>query len=109
MYGVLKAGCSYMFMLDSFPEARLQYMAEISRAAAILYDDPKQNLLNADLPCDTFELPEGECDSYEDRPVKDNDLVNVLFTSGSTGKPKGVMLRHRSISNLYSQMKYRII
>ncbi|MBQ1217706.1 MAG: amino acid adenylation domain-containing protein [Clostridia bacterium] len=105
MYGVLKAGCSYMFMLDSFPEARLQYMAEISRAAAILYDDPKQNLLNADLPCDTFELPEGECDSYEDRPVKDNDLVNVLFTSGSTGKPKGVMLRHRSISNLYSQMK----
>lgn len=105
MYGVLKAGCSYMFMLDSFPEARLQYMAEISCAAAILYDDPKQNLLNAGLPCDVYELPDGESDSYEDRPVSDSDLVNILFTSGSTGKPKGVMLRHRSVSNLYSQMK----
>jgi len=40
-----------------------------------------------------------------DRPVRGDQLVNVLFTSGSTGKPKGVMLRHRSISNLYSQMK----
>ena len=26
MYGVLKAGCAYMFVLDSFPKARINYM-----------------------------------------------------------------------------------
>ncbi|MBQ2404979.1 MAG: AMP-binding protein, partial [Lachnospiraceae bacterium] len=38
-------------------------------------------------------------------PIGRDQTANVLFTSGSTGKPKGVMLRHRSLSNLYSQMK----
>lgn len=105
MYGVLKAGCAYMFMLESFPEARLRYMLEISDAGMLLYDSLPEGLLEGGTPCPAFTLPEGECDSYADRPVSDEMLANVLFTSGSTGKPKGVMLRHRSVSNLTAQMK----
>ncbi len=104
MYGVLKAGCAYMFMLESFPEARLRYMLEISDAGMLLYDSLPEALL-ADTPCPAFQLPAGECESYDDRAVSDDMLANVLFTSGSTGKPKGVMLRHRSVSNLTAQMK----
>lgn len=105
MYGVLKAGCAYMFMLESFPASRLQYMLEISNAAILLYDQAPEELLNGSLPCEACLLPEGEADHYTDRPVSDDCLANVLFTSGSTGQPKGVMLRHRSVSNLYAQMK----
>ena len=110
MYGILKAGCAYVFMLPEFPAARLQYMLQASQAALLLYDRKAANLMPEDFLnsvdyCKTALLPKGEVSRYVDRPIKNDSLVNVLFTSGSTGKPKGVMLRHRSISNLYSQMK----
>ncbi|MBQ3065918.1 MAG: amino acid adenylation domain-containing protein, partial [Clostridia bacterium] len=105
MYGILKAGCAYMFMLESFPLSRKTYMLEISNAAILLCDTASDPLLQEKLPCETYPLPVGACDSYDDRLVSDDDLVNVLFTSGSTGRPKGVMLSHRSVSNLCAQMK----
>jgi len=88
----------------------LRYMLEISGAGLLLYDENTQkalpeSFLQGELPCEACMIPEGEAEYYQDRPVEDDRLVNVLFTSGSTGKPKGVMLRHRSISNLYAQMK----
>ncbi|MBO5778441.1 MAG: amino acid adenylation domain-containing protein [Clostridia bacterium] len=105
MYGVLKAGCAYMFMLESFPAARMQYMLEISDAAMLLYDEVPSVVSNNLAPCQASALPTGKLDGYRDRPVAPDGLTNILFTSGSTGNPKGVMLRHRSVSNLFAQMK----
>ena len=110
MYGVLKAGGAYVCMLPDFPIARIQYMLEISQAAVMLYDGKAKEMLpaefeNGQLSCPTARMPEGEVDSYTDRPVTGEHLANVLFTSGSTGKPKGVMLRHRGVSNMYTQVK----
>ena len=53
-----------------------------------------------------------DADAFEENPqetyvqVTGEDLIHVLFTSGSTGRPKGVMIRHRSVSNLYQDMKH---
>ena len=110
MYGVIKAGCAYMFMLDSFPASRIEYMLSISDAKLLLYDEKSAQRLpkafvEGELPCKACSVPMGEAEKYTDRTVNDDDLVNILFTSGSTGMPKGIMLCHRSISNLYSQMK----
>lgn len=109
MYGVLKAGCAYVFMLPDFPTARIQYMLETSKAGIMLYDKKARESMPADLakqlPCSMALLPEGEADSYMDRPIVGDQLANVLFTSGSTGKPKGVMLKHRGVSNMYTQVK----
>ena len=109
MYAVLKVGCAYVFMMPSFPEARLTYMREVSNARILLYDAGASRQISAHTLSGTSVgahlLPEGEADAIPGINVSDGQLVNVLFTSGSTGKPKGVMLRHRSISNLYSQMK----
>ena len=38
MLGILKAGCAYVPVLSSFPEARLRYMLEISGAQLLLCD-----------------------------------------------------------------------
>ncbi len=105
MLGVLKAGCSYMFLVPSLPQARMLSMLTLADAAVLVHDGSLPPF-TGDVPaCPLMELPEGECESYADRPVGPDSLVNVLFTSGSTGQPKGVMLRHRSVSNLTSQMK----
>ncbi len=110
MYAVLKAGGAYVFMLPTFPAARLEYMLEVSEVKVLLYDaeagkQMPENFIGNIPACPAYLLPEGEKEEYTDRPVSGNHLANVLFTSGSTGKPKGVMLRHRSVSNLYTQMK----
>ena len=109
MYAVLKVGCAYVFALPTFPEARLRYMMEVSNAPIVLYDEAAEKQMPANAFSETsvcaYLLPEGEDDAISGNNTTTDQLVNVLFTSGSTGKPKGVMLRHRSVSNLYSQMK----
>ena len=105
MFGILKAGCAYVPMLPSFPEARLVYMLETSGAVCVLCDEEALRCLPGQLPCRKLLASERTEEQFTDAPVSSEDLVNVLFTSGSTGKPKGVMLRHRSISNLYGQMR----
>jgi len=109
MYGVLKCGCAYVFMLPTFPAARLSYMLEISGAGLLLCDkkaaEQMPENVTGEISCQQYFLPEGEAQEYEDRPIRGDQLANVLFTSGSTGKPKGVMLRHRAVSNLCTQVK----
>ena len=110
MYGVLKAGGSFTFTLPSFPASRLHYMLQTACSAMMLCDEPARVQLPEDfwqegLPCPVHTIPAGEQDQFDDRPVNQENLANILFTSGSTGQPKGVMLRHRAVANLYLQVK----
>lgn len=106
MYGVLKSGCAYTFIKDSFPEARLRYMLETSGARCVIVGDGMtlgEGVVEG-LDCPVLNLPEGVSVDARGESTTDS-IVNILFTSGSTGRPKGVMLRHRSVANLYGQMK----
>lgn len=107
---ILKAGGAYLPIDPEYPEDRISYMIQDSKAEIlltnkfidkkvkcskiididlnnILYDNNKENLKNISKP---------------------SDLSYIIYTSGSTGKPKGVMLTQQNYSNFYTAMLNRI-
>ena len=102
--GVLKAGAGYLPLDPHYPNDRLHFMCEDSRASFLL----RQPGLAPSLAAGTPELalhaeqpvllvgdatrPERNCDG--------DSLVYAIYTSGSTGKPKGVAMIHRALDNL---------
>jgi natural product biosynthesis luciferase-like monooxygenase protein len=111
--GVLKAGGAYVPLDPTYPEDRIAYMIEDSKASVVLTHsaaDPALPPIDAqivDLGRDASsiascspERPHTEC-----RP---ENLAYVIYTSGSTGKPKGVMVEHRNAVNFFVGMDERV-
>ncbi len=105
MLGVLKTGFIYVPLDPSYPEKRLSYMVEHSKAGVIVTNnfnfdfakriveqiDREIEILNIDL-LDKEILVEDL-----DTPIFEDEVAYILYTSGSTGKPKGVMQSHKNI------------
>lgn len=114
LLGILKAGLAYVPIDPDYPENRIRYMLEDSKAELILtHTDLKESLLldSGKKFSQVLCLDEGNFLICPDNnpPKKDrpNDLAYVIYTSGSTGKPKGVMIENHSLSNFLQDMKKR--
>ncbi|MCK4762979.1 MAG: amino acid adenylation domain-containing protein [Candidatus Aminicenantes bacterium] len=102
---VLKAGGAYLPIEPGYPEDRISYMLEDSRAALLLtsrrlYEIGLEERCGKPLAIETVFLEDpyiGKCLPPE--AVAPTDLAYVIYTSGTTGKPKGVMVEHRSVVN----------
>ena len=101
--GILKAGGAYVPLDPAYPEDRLKYMLEDSRAPLVL----AHGHLIQKLPVDENKvlLLDGFRELIE--PVAALDLrvgplapIYVMYTSGSTGKPKGIEVVHRNVIRL---------
>ncbi len=104
---VHKAGGAYLPISPEYPDDRILYMLEDSKAVVLL-----TNLAFGSKAGDGIKkiFVEDAC-IYEDGAHKQqviskpNDLAYVIYTSGSTGKPKGAMIEHYSLVNRLNWMQ----
>ncbi|MDI5941611.1 non-ribosomal peptide synthetase, partial [Micromonospora sp. DH15] len=85
-----------------YPQERLEFMVDDSRAAAVLTRAGLRARLGA-VACPVVEV---EGDEWRAAPavdpgcpVADEEVCHIAYTSGSTGKPKAVLLRHGPLRN----------
>ncbi len=106
---VWKAGGGYVPVDPGYPEERLSYMFDDSRAAVIITTET----LLPDLPESRAAVLCVDLDKLHSAPAppaiprNPNSLAYMIYTSGSTGKPKGVCCGHSGVINLFSDFQKR--
>jgi len=102
LLAVLKAGAACLPLDPKYPQERLAYMVEDSRAKVLIADArsgqrfPEAEVIS--LPQDWKEIGAENSDNL-DIDLHAENLAYVIYTSGSTGKPRGVQLTHRGLVN----------
>ncbi|WP_031431291.1 non-ribosomal peptide synthetase [Methylomicrobium agile] len=101
LLAALKAGAAYVPLDPSYPEGRLEFMADDAGIEILL----TQNALTGKFSHRNIKMlcldEEGATESRK-YPVS-QDLLSpdntayIIYTSGSTGQPKGVMVSHRNL------------
>lgn len=98
---ILKAEGAYLPIDPDYPEERIMYMLQDSRAALLLTQTAL--LHRVSYSGEVIDLLEETNYSYNGSNLgldsSSKDLAYVIYTSGSTGKPKGVMIEHESLHN----------
>ncbi len=107
LFGLLKAGASYVPLDANHPAERIAYItsdADAFRVVAHLRHVDK--LSQCDAKVIVLENAREDVATFSDAPLTEADrpqptekICYVLYTSGTTGKPKGVAVAHPSICN----------
>jgi amino acid adenylation domain-containing protein len=112
LLGVLKAGGAYVPLDPEYPEGRLAFMLEDTRATIVITHTGVRDRIPSgyqgrliDLQQDWREISSQNTDKPEVEVGEDN-LAYVIYTSGSTGKPKGVCVPHRGVMRLIKCKDY---
>ncbi|HLP59258.1 MAG TPA: amino acid adenylation domain-containing protein, partial [Candidatus Deferrimicrobium sp.] len=93
---ILKSGGAYLPIDPNYPQERIQYMLQDSKAEIIV---------NSEFLIDVPQAPFLHHSSFI---IHHSNLAYIIYTSGTTGRPKGVMVRHRNLANLVSGLKRTI-
>jgi amino acid adenylation domain-containing protein len=114
LYGILKAGGTYVPLDPTYPPERLAFMLEDAEVRVLLTQEKllpifQQNIsINAEttLLCLDRDWPQIALETTVTpaRQATPTHLAYVIYTSGSTGKPKGVQICHQSVVNFLDSM-----
>lgn len=111
--GILKAGGAFLPIDPEYPDERISYILEDSRAEFILMPrelakerGPLLKKLSAKVLILEELLAEGGNTANPRVEIRPENLCYCIYTSGSTGKPKGVMIEHRNLVNYVNDNPY---
>jgi len=107
--GILKAGCAWVPLDPSYPEDRLRYMLEDTRAPLVLtlgrVLESSAYLRAADRAILCLDEIAAASPSPLPPPADDPErTAYVVYTSGSTGRPKGVLGSHAALLSRFEWM-----
>ncbi len=118
IFGILKAGATFILLENSLKAQKLNYILEDAESNILITHKTKTTIvdqacndLNMDAiiqvgrtDSDAHRLPWPDLESRQNRSeqidlprIIDIDLAAIIYTSGSTGSPKGVMSTHHNM------------
>ncbi len=101
IFGILKAGGTYLPIDPDYPQERITYILKDGRASFLITDIVNSNLAPND--CEVMNIKKMNLKIYsktkDELLSKPNENAYIIYTSGSTGNPKGVIVGHRSLVN----------
>jgi tyrocidine synthetase-3 len=108
--GILKAGGAYLPIDPEYPEDRIDYMLEDSKAHILLTESTSCEKVK--FQGEKIDLTDEKISWQSSQNLENingaEDLAYVIYTSGSTGKPKGVMIEHRQVVNFIEGISKRL-
>jgi amino acid adenylation domain-containing protein len=96
LYGVMRAGASYVPIDPLSPPARAAAVIDDAGCAALVGDRRRIESAEPAAPVLDIDADLNAIDGLHAPSAAGSDLAYILYTSGSTGRPKGVMLTHRN-------------
>lgn len=93
---IFRAGGIYIPMDTVYPEERISYILEDSRAKCLVSD---RELGFVDIPVYIPQIAEKRPLDFTPEGLNPEDPAYIIYTSGTTGRPKGVLVPHRGIVN----------
>ncbi|MEE1320531.1 MAG: amino acid adenylation domain-containing protein, partial [Acutalibacteraceae bacterium] len=109
VYGIIRGGNAYLPIDPDYPQERIDYILENSKAKAVTAQGKFCNLAG-NVPCVdmTAFIENADISEIHDCAAVPDDTAYVIYTSGSTGTPKGAKVSHKSAVNriLWMHNKY---
>lgn len=106
MLAVMKSGAAYVPVSPEYPDERIGFVLEDTRAKVIITNADYQERIENLNPEVSILLIEKEdiWESYSpanfETSLRPDNLAYVIYTSGTTGRPKGVLIEHRNLVHL---------
>ncbi len=111
LFGVLKAGGTYVPLDPDHPAERLAFTARDAALAALVTDGSALDAVPADarpghvllLDRDAAAIDAESADAlpHDDAAATPDTPAYVIYTSGSSGTPKGCLCTHRGLANFF--------
>ncbi len=115
----LKLGMAYVPVDPNYPDERISYILEDTKAKIILANEIYQPKIKKIIKNSNINMPVSPLilaiDNRLNRTtvsqypkenlqakISSNNLAYVIYTSGTTGKPKGVLQLHSNVTRLFS-------